>query len=203
MKIDRTKALKSSFLSIEKDMGLIMQEMLKNERLKKLLFYTSADALEPDKARLTPEESLSLIGTSIKNIPKIYIDNEVLNYVIINFDNFTPNPTNPEFRDNIIEFDILCHFKQWQLKDFKLRPYRIAAEIDSMFDGKHLTGIGKLEFLGGTLIAQNDEFGGVALLYRAVHGEEDKWPLQPPLPENSDKEYDEEDYWEEYQPGLK
>ena len=203
MKIDRTKALKSSFLSIEKDMGLIMQEMLKNERLKKLLFYTSADALEPDKARLTPEESLSLIGTSIKNIPKIYIDNEELNYVIINFDNFTPNPTNPEFRDNIIEFDILCHFKQWQLKDFKLRPYRIAAEIDSMFDGKHLTGIGKLEFLGGTLIAQNDEFGGVALLYRAVHGEEDKWPLQPPLPENSDKEYDEEDYWDEYQPGLK
>ena len=203
MKIDRTKALKSSFLSIEKDMGLIMQEMLKNERLKKLLFYTSADALEPDKARLTPEESLSLIGTSLKNIPKIYIDNEVLNYVIINFDNFTPNPTNPEFRDNIIEFDILCHFKQWQLKDFKLRPYRIAAEIDSMFDGKHLTGIGKLEFLGGTLIAQNDEFGGVALLYRAVHGEEDKWPLQPPLPENSDKEYDEEDYWDEYQPGLK
>lgn len=203
MKIDRTKALKSSFLSIEKDMGLIMQEMLKNERLKKLLFYTSADALEPDKARLTPEESLSLIGTSIKNIPKIYIDNEVLNYVIINFDNFTPNPTNPEFRDNIIEFDILCHFKQWQLKDFKLRPYRIAAEIDSMFDGKHLTGIGKLEFLGGTLIAQNDEFGGVALLYRAVHGEEDKWPLQPPLLENSDKEYDEEDYWDEYQPGLK
>ena len=203
MKIDRTKALKSSFLSIEKDMGLIMQEMLKNERLKTLLFYTSADALEPDKARLTPEESLSLIGTSIKNIPKIYIDNEVLNYVIINFDNFTPNPTNPEFRDNIIEFDILCHFKQWQLKDFKLRPYRIAAEIDSMFDGKHLTGIGKLEFLGGTLIAQNDEFGGVALLYRAVHGEEDKWPLQPPHPENSDKEYDEEDYWDEYQPGLK
>lgn len=203
MKIDRTKALKSSFLSIEKDMGLIMQEMLKNERLKKLLFYTSADALEPDKARLTSEESLSLIGTSIKNIPKIYIDNEVLNYVIINFDNFTPNPTNPEFRDNIIEFDILCHFKQWQLKDFKLRPYRIAAEIDSMFDGKHLTGIGKLEFLGGTLIAQNDEFGGVALLYRAVHGEEDKWPLQPPLPENSNKEYDEEDYWDEYQPGLK
>ena len=82
MKIDRTKALKSSFLSIEKDMGLIMQEMLKNERLKKLLFYTSADALEPDKARLTPEESLSLIGTSIKNIPKIYIE-KISNYALI------------------------------------------------------------------------------------------------------------------------
>jgi hypothetical protein len=196
MRVDRTKTLKSSFLSIEKDMGLIMQEILKNERLKQLLFYTSDDALL--KPRLKPEESLSLIGKNIKNIPKIYIDSEVLNYLIINFDNFTPNPTNPEFRDNIIEFDILCHFNQWQLKDFKLRPYRIAAEIDSMFDGKHLTGIGKLEFLGGTLIAQNDEFGGVALLYRAVHGEEDKWPMQPPLTQE-----EEEEYWEEYQPGLK
>ena len=196
MRVDRTKTLKSSFLSIEKDMGLIMQEILKNERLKQLLFYTSDDALL--KPRLKPEESLSLIGKNIKNIPKIYIDSEVLNYLIINFDNFTPNPTNPEFRDNIIEFDILCHFDQWQLKDFKLRPYRIAAEIDSMFDGKHLTGIGKLEFLGGTLIAQNDEFGGVALLYRAVHGEEDKWPMQPPLTQE-----EEEEYWEEYQPGLK
>jgi hypothetical protein len=204
MRIDRTKVLKSSFLSIEKDMGLIMQEILKNDRLKKLLFYTSPDALDPQKPKLTPEESLSLVGGSIKNIPKIYIDQGVLNYLIINFDNFTPNPTNPEFRDNIIEFDILCHFNQWQLKDFKLRPYRIAAEIDSMFDGKHLTGIGKLEFLGGTLIAQNDEFGGVALLYRAVHGEEDKWPLQPPLPDESkEDEYDEEDYWNEYRPGLK
>jgi hypothetical protein len=196
MRVDRTKTLKSSFLSIEKDMGLIMQEILKNERLKQLLFYTSDDALL--KPRLKPEESLSLIGKNIKNIPKIYVDSEVLNYLIINFDNFTPNPTNPEFRDNIIEFDILCHFNQWQLKDFKLRPYRIAAEIDSMFDGKHLTGIGKLEFLGGTLIAQNDEFGGVALLYRAVHGEEDKWPMQPPLTQE-----EEEEYWEEYQPGLK
>jgi hypothetical protein len=28
-----------------------------------------------------------------------------------------------------------------------LRPYRIAAEIDTMFEDKHLTGIGKLNFL--------------------------------------------------------
>ena len=172
MRVDRTKTLKSSFLSIEKDMGLIMQEILKNERLKQLLFYTSDDALL--KPRLKPEESLSLIGKNIKNIPKIYIDSEVLNYLIINFDNFTPNPTNPEFRDNIIEFDIICHFDQWSLKDFALRPYKIAAEIDSMFNGKHLTGIGELNFLGANQIILTDEFAGLCLMYSAVHGEEDK-----------------------------
>jgi hypothetical protein len=29
-----------------------------------------------------------------------------------------------------------------------LRPYKIAAEIDSMFNRKKLTGIGEIEFLG-------------------------------------------------------
>ena len=50
------------------------------------------------------------------------IDGSVLNYIILSCDNFTPSG-NPEFRDNVVEVDIICHFDQWQLKDFKLRPY--------------------------------------------------------------------------------
>jgi hypothetical protein len=79
----------------------------------------------------------------------MYVDGSVLSYIIINFKNFTPSE-NPEFRDNIIEFDIICHFDQWQLEDFALRPYKIAAEIDSMFNNTHLTGIGELQFVGAT-----------------------------------------------------
>ena len=52
--------------------------------------------------------------------------------------------TNPAFRDNIISFDIVCHFDQWNLNNFALRPYKIAAEIDSMFNNQRLTGIGKI-----------------------------------------------------------
>jgi len=74
-----------------------------------------------------------MFGKEIKNVPKLYIDKSVLNYIIISFDNFIESE-NPEFRDNIIEFDIICHFDQWQLKDYNLRPYRIAAEIDSMLN---------------------------------------------------------------------
>ena len=32
---------KSSFLSTEKDMGIIVDMIMKNERLKKMLYYTS------------------------------------------------------------------------------------------------------------------------------------------------------------------
>ena len=171
---------KSSFLSTEKDMNLIVSSMIKNERLKRLLHYTSKDAL--DRKNLTEDETLELFGKNIKIVPKLTVDKTVLNYIIISFDNFTPSG-NPEFRDNIIEFDIICHFDQWNLKDFALRPYKIAAEIDSMFNGKHLTGIGELNFLGANQIILTDEFAGLCLMYQAVHGEEDKKFMPNPADE--------------------
>jgi hypothetical protein len=84
--------------------------MLKNERLKRLLYYTSPDALE--RPNIGEDNSLALIGKNIKIVPKLYVDGSVLNYIIVSFDNFTET-SNPEFRDNIVEFDIICHFEQW------------------------------------------------------------------------------------------
>lgn len=172
---------KSSFLSTEKDMGIITQMIMKNDRLKKMLFYSSKDCL--NKPKLTEDETLSLFGKQIKLVPKLSVDGSVMSYIIISFDNFTGNRTNPEFRDNIIEFDIICHFDQWQMKDFELRPYKIAAEIDSMFNGKHLTGIGTLDFLGANQMILTDEYGGLCLMYQAVHGEEDKKKMPNPMDE--------------------
>ena len=170
----------SSFLSIEKDMNLIVDMLFKNESLKKMLYYTSKDCLT--KPNLTDDETLSMFGKNIKIVPKLTVDNSVLNYIIVSFDNFTQT-SNPEFRDNIIEFDIICHFDQWNMTDFKLRPYRIAAEIDSMFNNKRLTGIGEIEFLGANQIILTDEFAGLCLIYRAVHGEEDKKNMPNPADE--------------------
>lgn len=171
MKIEGFQLPKSSFLAQEKDMELIVNKFLKNPRLKKLLYYNTRDAL--DRPNLTEDESLSLFGKQIKLVPKLYVDNSVLTYIIISFDNFVQS-SNPEFKDNIIEFDIICHFDQWQLKDFALRPYKIAGEIDFMLNQKHLTGIGEIEFLGANQIILTDEFAGLCLMYKTWHGEEDK-----------------------------
>ena len=178
MIIDKNPMPKSAFLSIEKDMHLISNMLLKNNRLKKMLYYTTPDCL--NKPDLTEDQSIEMFGKNIKMVPKLYVDNSVLNYIIVSFDNFTPNMSNPEFRDNIIEFDIICHFDQWTLKDFQLRPYRIAAEIDGMFDEKHLTGIGTLKFLGANQMILTDEYAGICLMYSAVHGDEDKFNMPNP-----------------------
>ena len=173
----------SSFIYIEKDMNIIINKMFENDRLKKLLYYNTKDCL--NKPKLTEEQTLSLINKQIKMVPKLYVDKSVLNYIIISFDNFTQS-ANPEFRDNIIEFDIICHFDQWQMNDFKLRPYRIAAEIDMLFNNQKMTGIGELQFLGANQIILTDEFAGLCLMYQAVHGEEDKKYMPNP---NEEKDF--------------
>ena len=153
-------------------MNIIVDRMMKNDRLKKMLYYTTRDCL--DRPRVTDDQALEMFGKNIKIVPKLYVDGSVLNYIIISFDNFMRNATNPEFRDNVIEFDIICHFDQWHMKDFALRPYKIAAELDTMFDEQRLTGIGKLEFIGANQIILTDEYAGLCVMYKAIHGEEDK-----------------------------
>lgn len=189
MKIENYHPPKSSFLSINKDMRLLVDKFLANDRLCKLLFYTDSNAL--NKTNLTDEQKIGMFNKNIKIVPKLYVDGSVLNYMIISFDNFVESG-NPEFRDNIIEFDIICHFDQWQLKDFDLRPYRIAAEIDSMLNGQKLTGIGRIEFLGANQILLTDEFAGICLMYRTYHGEEDK----KKMPNSADQEQFEQEFKE-------
>ena len=183
MRINTYEFPKSSFLYMEKDLGIVAEMLLKNEKKKKMLYYTTKDPLS--QPRLTEEQSLELFGKNVKLVPKMQVDDKVLNYIIITFDDFTPNETNPEYRDNIIMFDVLCHFDQWQMKDFQLRPYKIAAEIDSMFNNKHLTGIGTLQFMGASQIMLNSELGGLCLMYEAIHGEEDKKKMPNPVDEES------------------
>ena len=179
MLIESYKTPRSSFLSLEKDMQIICDLILKNKNLKKLLYYTTRDALS--KPNLTEDQSLELFEKSITTVPSLTIVPEVLNYLVITFDDFGPNQTNPEFRDNLIHFDIVCHYDQWKLQDFQLRPFRIAAEIDTALNNQRLTGIGKVEFVGGSRFKVDDEFGGLTLFFRTVHGEEDKKTMPNPM----------------------
>lgn len=172
MVVNNYRTPKSSFLSMEKDLDTILKLFIDNKVLQKLLYYTTKDAL--DKPNLTKEQLYEMLSKSIKTVPKFYVDGAVLNYVLITFDNYSTNATNPEFRNSFITFDIVCHCNQWQLSQSQLRPYRIAAEIDMMLNEKRLSGLGKLNFLSASQIIINDEFSGISLMYSAVHGEEDK-----------------------------
>lgn len=178
MKINRYKPPKSSFLSVDKDIATISELFIDNDRLCRLLFRTDKSPMQA--ANLTEQEKIQLFADEyIRTAPKLDVDQDVMNYVLITFDNFVPTG-NPEFRDNTIAISILCHYSQWHIADNCLRPYRIAGEIDSMLDGARLSGIGTLEFSGGKLIGVNKEYGGICLAYKATHGEDDKKHFENP-----------------------
>ena len=73
MKIENYHPPKSSFLSINKDMRLLVDKFLSNDRLCKLLYYTDRNAL--DKSKLTDDEKLTLFNKQIRIVPKLYVDN--------------------------------------------------------------------------------------------------------------------------------
>ena len=173
MKKNQYEFPKSSFLGMAKDTSLIVNKILSNKKVLKLLYYSTVDwEKQPD---LTSAQIKSLfVNKQISNIPKIKVDENKLSYLRITYDSFTPNAENPFYRDHLVEIKIVCHFDDWDLNDFELRPYRIAGELDSMLDGQHLTGIGELSFLGADQDVYDDEYGGVTLRYLAIRGNEDK-----------------------------
>ena len=68
--------------------------------------------------------------------------------MVISFDNFRPNATNPEFRDCNVHIDVLCHTDYWDLGSFRLRPLKICGYIDGILNKARLSGIGQFLFAG-------------------------------------------------------
>lgn len=164
---------KSSFLGMTKDTSLIMEKILSNKNILKLLYYNGTDWKE--KPDLTAQEIKSLFKNhQISNIPKIQVSGDKLTYLRLSFDDFIPNNTNPFYRDCIMEIKILCHFEDWDLNDYEIRPYRIAGELDSMFNNAKMTGIGVLNFLSAGMDVYDSEYGGITLRYLITYGDEDK-----------------------------
>lgn len=172
MKVGQNYFPKSSFLSTDKDLSLIIKKIMENQRLLKMLYYTQKDCLNGKD--LTQQQIISMLDKQIKIVPKIEISEDCPIYIIISMDNFTTNSENPEFRDCTINFDILCHPDHWNMGNFQLRPYKIAGEIDAMLNNQKLTGIGTLQFVTGNNLILNDDLMGISIIYSAIHGIEDQ-----------------------------
>lgn len=164
---------KSSLLGMPKDAALIIDKIISNQNVLKLLSYGTRDW--KDKPIVNNDMIKEMFNTKqISSVPRIKIDKNEKTYLRLTYGTMTRNSSNPEYRDNTFGIDIVSHYDIWDLGDFELRPYRIAGEIDSMLDGAHLTGIGQLEFITAAPYIYDEEFAGVSLTYLAIRGNEDR-----------------------------
>lgn len=184
-----TKKIISSFLSCEKDFEEILRKLFIENRpysdeLKRLLVINTKDCLD-DKTNTAYLEKLKSMSMAklredgyIKLEPKISIPEheEVKSYILISFDNFFPNATNPQFRDCTVTFDILCHTDYWDIGNYRLRPLKIAGYIDGILNNTRLSGIGTFQFAGCNELVLDQTFSGYTLMYKAIHGSDDIIP---------------------------
>lgn len=167
MKYDLTAPKPTNFEATSKDLKDIMFKLLESEKLAKLLKYNTSDALT--KPNLTKKQKFELLNNNIKIVPKLPLQSEKRSSVIVLFDNFVTNANNPEYRDNTITFDVVCHIDDWIMEDYMLRPYCIMHEIDGMFNNQKLNGIGKVQFVTANSLVLSDSLAGFSLVYRVIN----------------------------------
>ena len=181
MRKDLTKpVIKSSFLSCEKDTETILRKLFVESRphsdiLKKLLIINTKDCLtnNPNYQKKIDSMNLSDLRKEqyIRLEPKIkFLEHEeVKSYILISFDNFTPNETNPEYRDCTVSFDVICHTDYWDIGNYQLRPIKIVGYIDGILNNAKLSGIGTFNFAGCNELILDENLSGYTLMYRAIH----------------------------------
>ena len=182
------KPLSSSFLSCEKDIETILRKLFIDSKqhsaiLKRLLVITNEDCL----TNTTNPEYQQVDNMSLKQLidNKHIILSPVVKHeeyeklkaaIVISFDNFIPNGSNPEFRDCSVCIDVICNTECWNLLDYQQRPFKILGYIDGILNNTKLSGIGELQFVGCSGPVVNENIGMFAMIYRAVHGSDDKIP---------------------------
>ena len=79
---------KTSFISVKKILGEIVERLILDVDLKKLLYYSDRHALSlpPLDAKQTKE----LIGNHIRTVPKVESSDYKESYIIITLNNFKP-----------------------------------------------------------------------------------------------------------------
>ena len=181
----------SSFLSCEKDLETILRKLFIESEpystyLKKLLVINTKDCLDNTNSQVY-KDSIKNLGIAelkekgyIRLQPRVKFKahQDVKSYLIITFDNFITNFTNPKFRDCDIFIDVICNTEYWDLGGFRYRPIKICGYIDAILNNSKLSGIGTLEFGGCKEFTLDENLSGYTLSYRAIHGSDDILPTE-------------------------
>ena len=182
--------IQSSFLSCDKDTELILNRLFIDGRqysqwLKRLLIINNKDCLDQDIKKYTDiVERYSVADLRekqyIKTSPRLEFNEheDTKSYIILTYDNFTTNSNNEQFRDCMLNFDIICHTKHWDLDNFRIRPLMIAGYIDGILNLGKLSGVGETVFLGCNELILDQNLAGYTLSYQVVHFSEDKAELE-------------------------
>ena len=140
-------------------------KLMQNQQLCRLLKYQVRDPFATEK--YDNVDGVLLLNKQIMITPKIWDEStEKTSYVIVLFNSFVTNLINPDFKVDTIGIDVACPYDEWVLNGSSLRPYLIMEEIDNMFNGAEMAGIGTLEFVRADRNVFTSQIGGYTMQYK-------------------------------------
>ena len=129
------------------ELGIHLQKIVSrlesNQNLLKLLYYTGKDPYsEPD---LTSTQIKNEVYEQlIKVVPRVGPKETAKSLISMRVVTGIVNPSNDQFRQMQIAFEIFVPLTQWFIKDSNLRPFAIMGEIQKTLNNKVIDGIGKI-----------------------------------------------------------
>lgn len=128
---------------IGENLHLIMNRLLANEDLIKLLYYNDKDPLSHEN--LTAEQKREFIFNKlIKIIPRVGPKETANSMIVIRATRGHILKANSEFKTVTITIDVFVPLEQYIIKNENLRPYIILGEIEKSLNNKTVNGLGKM-----------------------------------------------------------
>ena len=139
-------------------------KLMQNQRLCRLLKYQVRDPFDEEKYENV--DGIYLLNKQIMITPKIWDEStEKTSYIVALFNTFVTNMMNPDYKVDTIGIDVACPYDEWVMVGQSLRPYLIMEEIDKMFNGAQMAGIGTLQFVRADRNVFTSQIGGYTMQY--------------------------------------
>jgi hypothetical protein len=144
-------------------MGKILQTMMDDPELAKLLYYDHVDPLSQEDFDTSLLFERNLFPYDF--IPDVV--SEPKSVLFVGFDNIETNEENGKIADFDIVFNFLVHNDLWKIANQCLRPYSILHRVDCLFNNKFKIGIFKLILDVVRHYRPNSKYSGFSCVYRA------------------------------------
>lgn len=144
---------KKSQVLFLKEMGpnlvRIINKLLSNQTLLRLLTYTDKDPLDPDKPNIK-KRSVYQDGAhgNIRIVPMLPNKEDETSVLVLRVNRGVPASTNEEVLNIFFTIEIFVPMTQWVIKGDNLRPYAIMGEIQKSLQNEFINGLGTIRGSG-------------------------------------------------------
>lgn len=127
----------------------VIDKLLNNQALLRLLMYTDDNPLDTDKANIRKAEVYQDgINGNIRVVPILPNKDDETSVLILRVNQGVPDRNNEEVLNIFFTIEVFVPSTQWMIRGNNLRPYAIMGEIQRSLQNQEINGLGTIQGAG-------------------------------------------------------